>query len=115
LTIVYNQGNEFWIEQHTVTITLIDAAGIQSTGVTNVNRPGNCVGYSVTPGFPSNNDNTQAVSLISMLDQGSGTLGVGEFITGFVVRVVKQIGTAGNTNVAINVTLLMRGRGPIST
>lgn len=111
MTIIFNEGDRFWIEQHTVNVTLTDAAGFVDSALTAMHKSGTIVGYNLTPGLPVNNDNSQAVALISLLDQGSGTIVPGESITGFIVRITKQIGTAGNTVIAINVMLLVRGEG----
>jgi len=111
MVIVFEQGARFWIEQHSVSLTIPDAAGRTDSAVINVDRPGNCVGHTVTAGIAASNDNSQAIALLSLLDPGSGSIANGEFITGVIARITKAAGTAGNTVVVLNITLLMRGSG----
>jgi len=111
MTIVYSEGDRFWIEQHTVNLTLTDAAGQVSTAAQLLDKAGSCIGYSVTAGGVVSNDNSQAVAIIALLDQGAGTIGLGEIITAFIVRVTKQVGTDGNTILPLTITLIMRGTG----
>jgi len=114
LTIVFNLGDEFWIEQLNLVVQLQDAAGEYSSAVLNLQKPGNAVGYTITPTNPADNDNVQAVGIVHLTNQAGGSIASGAFITGVTANITKAIGTAGNTNVSINVSLLMRGTGPIS-
>jgi len=114
MTIVYNVGDEFWIEQLNLVVQLQDAAGEYSSSVLSLVKPGNCIGYTITPTNPADNDNTQAVGIVHLTSQTGGSIASGAFITGVTANITKAIGTAGNTNVSINVSVLMRGTGPVS-
>jgi len=113
MTIVYNEGNEFWIEQLNIIVQIPDAAGETNSSGINLVKPGNCVGFTAMTTNPPNNDNSQAVSIISLETAGGAAISSGLFITSVRAVVTKQIGTAGLTNISINITLLMRGTGPI--
>jgi len=110
MTIIFETGNEFWIEQLEDTVTIEDAAGLYNSGILNLERSGRCLGFSVTVITAANNDNTQAIGSILLLDQGSGSITFGELLTGIVTRIQKQIGTAGNIVVTVKIMLFMRGR-----
>jgi len=114
MTIVFTAGDEFWIEQLNLVVQLENAAGEYSSGVLALQKPGNVVGYTITPTNPADNDNTQAVGIVHLTSQTGGSIPSGAFITGVTANVIKEAGTAGNTNVSINVSMLMRGTGPIS-
>jgi len=106
--IVFQQGKHFHIETHLVTVETDDATIITSA-LTNLDIPGNVVGYFSTAGFAPANDNTQANGLITILDQGNGTIFLGEAITGFVVRLHKQAGVSGTSNMNVIVAFMIRG------
>lgn len=111
MSIIYTQGNDFWIETLLIQITLTDAAGAITTTNTPLERAGTCIGYMSTMGFFPANDNTENLGGISVLDQGSGTIFLGEAITGIVIRAQKAVGTAGNTVGNVIVTLMMKTTG----
>jgi len=114
MTIIFSQGDEFWIEQLNLVVQLQDAAGEYSSAVLNLEKPGSCIGYTITPTNPADNDNTQAVGIVHLTSQVGGSIASGQPISGVTANVIKAIGTAGNTNVSINVTVLMRAVGPVS-
>jgi len=110
MTIIFETGNEFWIEQLEDTVTIPNGAGLTDSGVLNLERSGRCLGFSVTVITAASNDNSQAIGSILLLDQGSGSITYGELITGVVTRIQKLAGTAGNTVVTVKIMLFMRGR-----
>jgi len=114
MTIIFEMGDEFWIEQLNLVVQLQDAAGEYSSGVLSLTKPANCVGYTITPTNPTDNDNTQAVGIVHLTQQAGGSIASGQPITGVIANIIKEAGTDGNTNVSINVSLLLRGTGPIS-
>jgi len=114
MTIVFNIGNEFWIEQLNTVVQIDDAAQEYSSVVLNLTKPGNIVGYTITPTNAANNDNTQAIGVVHLTSQGGGAIASGAFITGVIANIIKSAGTAGTSNVSINISVLIRGTGPIS-
>jgi len=114
MTIIFLVGKDFWIEQLNLAIQIPDAAGETNSGALTLERPGNCIGFTATVTNPPDNDNSQAIGIIS-LEQGSGgSIASGQPITSVRATVIKEAGTAGNTNISINISLLMRATGPIS-
>jgi len=113
MTIVFNLGGEFWIEQLNVTVQIPDAAGETNSVGINLVKPGNCVGFTAMSTNPPNNDNSQAVAIISLETGGGASISSGLFITSVRATITKFAGTAGLTNIPVNITLLMRGTGPI--
>ena len=85
------------IEMLEFIVTIADAAGRYFSGVNNLERPGSFMGGSVVTTAMGNNDNSEAVGSTELRNQVSGALGFGDQVTGVVVRVNKQAGTAGNT------------------
>jgi len=110
MTIIFQQGNQFWIESHNVTVILADAAGNDDSNTQIVDRGGHLMGWTITGRFVPNNDNSQATASFAIRDTG-GSINIGDEIISFFVRMQKQIGTAGNTNFDLNVMLFMRGSG----
>jgi len=111
MTIIFEMGNRFWIEELNAVVPLVDAAGRVSSPVGNLTRAGVYLGGAVYVRFGPDNDNVQAVGTIEILDQASGTLDSGDNITGIIVRANKELGTAGATNLSCNVLMFMRGSG----
>jgi len=108
--IEYGSGG-FWVESLTDSVTIVDAAGVQTSSTRTIEKPGIVLGYSICPVAPANNDNVQAIGSITVLEQSGGGIGLGEFITGIRTQIIKQIGTAGNTVITVEIVLFMRGRG----
>jgi len=96
MTIIWTDG-DLHLESHRLNLTITDAAGLNFSGVTNVDLGGNVVAAMISPLEIPNNDNTQAIGCFEIRDQTGGVISYGEAITGFQVRLVKQIGTAGAT------------------
>lgn len=109
MTIIFGLGDEFWIESHQITISILDAVGISQSGNIALDRPGTCLGITMTGIETSNVDNIQLI--------GGSDIGVngntdnweyGLHIFDFRVRLFKLVGTGGATPYNINVLLFMR-------
>jgi len=111
MTIIFSQGNNFWIESLIIPVTLVNSAGGTSqSAVITLEKPGDVLGLSTTASDSDQNDNVQAIGLVILLDQGSDNIVFGENITGVRIRLVKQAGTDGNITMSFHVLLFMRGR-----
>jgi len=109
MTIIFEYGDEFWIERMESTVTLEDAAGRYASGIATLERAGDFLsGFAIARSL-ANNDNAQAVGGMEMRNQGFTNMTFGQAITGVTIRVMKQIGTAGNTAMPIIITVFMRG------
>jgi len=109
MTIIKDEGDDFWIESHLYSIVLTDAAGLVTGSDTNLDSPGTLLGITITPINTPNNDNTQSVGTWDALfNAGADAFAIGLHIADFRLRVTKLIGTAGNTTLFFAVLLLMR-------
>jgi len=97
MPIIYEDGDRFWIEQYTINVTLLDAAGRYDAADENMIKIGAVVGMVATCQQMINNDNAQAVGSWEIRDESGNSLPYGERATQFRFRVVKQVGTAGST------------------
>jgi len=112
MTIIFELGDQFWIESHETTVALTDSAGLKQGSDTAVDRAGTCLGYSITPTVAPSNDNQQAVgAFFCVFNDASANLTIGLHIFNFRFRVLKQAGTAGSTNMTANLLLFMRKSG----
>jgi len=112
MTIIFQDGNRFWIELLPISITITDAAGIVSSSVFNLERPGAFIGGAISYGFgDGTTDNMQACGALMLLDQGGGTIVLGENITGIIGRIAKQVGTSGNQAINLVAIVFLRGTG----
>jgi len=110
MTIIYENGNEFWIEYFQVSITIGDAAGTTTSSASFLERDGAFLGCAMIGRNHSNNDNTQAVSAMEIKSSGGGTnINFGDEITQINLRITKAAGTAGNTTMTFHVLVFMRG------
>lgn len=111
MTIIFQFGQEFWIEYVEAVCTIQDAAGFYTSGAMNLEREGSYVGgIAGCRGF-IDNDNSQAVGGWDLRDASGNTLTFEEVINHAHVRVHKQAGTAGNTNLTMTaIIFLKRGR-----
>jgi len=108
MAIIFQVGEEFWIESHFVFIIVPDAAGATSSGAINLDRPGDFLGGVAIANNSATNDNAQAVGAVMLTDATPSALTFGESLTQFQVRITKLAGTAGNTQINIMVTLFLR-------
>jgi len=108
MTVIFIQGDLFWIEVLDVNVTLMDAAGVYQSGVIPLEKAGNCIGFSESLENAQNNDNVQAMGGCEVR-QGAGTqINIGDFVPDIRVRAKKQIGTAGNTVIGFRIMMFMR-------
>jgi len=107
MPIIFQLGENFWIEQHDIAITIDDAAGIATSAIVNLDRPGTHLHSSAIVIGGADNDNSQAIGYVRMLAQ-SGNMAYGLSITGFRIRVGKVAGTAGSTAITYSVITFMR-------
>jgi len=109
MVIIFQKGDEFWIEIGSVALSIPDAAGNAQSSIVNLERSGNYIGGTVIASTSSDNDNTQAIGLVELRGSPTGTLSFGVFTSGVRVRINKQIGTAGASNVTFHFLIFMRG------
>lgn len=107
MTLIFKTNN-FWIERHEVTISLPDIAGRVFSGAINLDRAGHVVGFSCSPSGMPNNDNGEAVGAWEVRDAGGGIIAFGEELTAVSVRVNKQAGTAGASNITFVIMVFVR-------
>jgi len=110
MVIIFQKGNEFWIEQVIVSVTIPDAAGRTTGGNTTLQRAGIFVGGAIAGQSGTDNDNSQAIGNVELRGTPTGTLTLGVFVSGVGARVAKQLGTAGNTVMSYNAIVMLRGR-----
>jgi len=109
MVIIFQKGNEFWIEFLSVALSIPDAAGNSQSSIVNLERSGNYIGGSVIATTSTDNDNTQAIGLVELRGSPTGTLSFGVFASGVRVRINKALGTAGASNVTFHFVVCMRG------
>jgi len=79
------------------------------SGALPLDRNGRFCGATVIGRSGAVNDNTEAVGYIDLVASGGGALfDFGSVATQFNVRVYKQVGTAGNTNITLNVLIFLK-------
>jgi len=108
MPIIFEEGDRFWIEQHTVTVALEDAAGRYDAADTNLIKKGSVVGYTATCQQMVDNDNAEAVGMWEIRDESGSNLVYGERTTQFRLRVIKAAGTAGTTNQTWQILLFIK-------
>jgi len=108
LTIIFENGDEFWIEQIRPTVDLEDAAGRYNSDAFALERTGNVLSFSCVGQAVQNNNNSEAVGSVEVRDASGANISYGERLSQIRVRVNKQIGTAGTTTQTYQVTLFMR-------
>jgi len=109
LTVIFQNGEEFWIERLNFNMVISDAAGIYNSGGQAIKEGFYLIGSVSAQSLP-NNDNTQATSIMQLRGQNPArNLELGDRINQIEVRIVKQAGTAGDSNVNVQVCLMMRG------
>jgi len=112
MTIIFQEGTRFWIESILVSVTAADAAGRYFSASTPLARSGTILGVSVGPlSTGGNNDNSQVVGAIEIRDGGGATITLGQQLNNISMRIVKEIGTAGNIILSFNLLVFMRGSG----
>lgn len=107
MTIIFGRGDEFYIERLRSLVTLSDAAGFDTSAVTNLERSGDVLSFSTGIEFSANTTNSQAVGTVQVRDQASGLITHGGFLSGIIIFLNKQVGT-GATVVTVITTLFMR-------
>lgn len=111
MTIIYQQGQVFWIEVHAVPIILSDAAGAYSSAPINMDREGNCVGVMyANQSLGSLGDNAQALAGGMQIRRVTGLANwtIGLKMADFLCRVVKTVGTEGDITTIFQVTFFMK-------
>lgn len=109
--IIFQLGENFWIESIDLPqITIPDAAGRESSVLLPLERPGICVGQSLSQRGGPDNDNTQAIGQFDLRKQDASQISYGDFVSAVLWRVTKQAGTAGNSNQTATCMLFMRKR-----
>jgi len=103
------EGNGYHIEYHAVTVSVGDGVSFNSSNVP-LDRPGTFIGGSISLGSGAANDNVEAMGGLFLLDQGAGIITFGEDITGIVVGVRKQSGTAGANDVVFHAVVYIRDK-----
>jgi len=112
MTIIFEMGNEFWIEVVNLPIiTVMDAAGRYNSAGVNLERSGRFIGGAILNTGGTSNDNTQAIGIQDLRASPNNVLTVGLLINAVLWRVYKEIGTAGDTTVNGIAILFMRGSG----
>jgi len=109
MTIIFQKGNEFWIESIELSLSVPDVLGRTDSAVVNLERSGFFLGVAEGRVQAGNNDNTQAIGWTDIRDQGGAKLDIGDRVTGILMRVTKQAGTAGPTLITSNVLIFLRG------
>jgi len=109
MPIIFQNGNNFWIEYHVVAVTLSDAAGRYDSALINLVRAGRFIGGSIVSSFLTDDDNAEAIGTTELRE--ANALDFGELTSNFRVRVNKAIGTAGDVTEFFHVMIFLRGSG----
>jgi len=107
MTIIYSQGDLFWIETHELTLAIGDPVGRDISGAVAPDKVGLFLGGCVTAIFADNNDNCQAVGTTELRINGLTPVINGR-VDSFQVRINKQVGTGGAANINYLIMLYMR-------
>lgn len=108
MTIIFMQGDVFWIESHMIDFVIVDAAGTTLSAITNLDKPGTCLGYSMTLTETDTNTNVRALGGVMLQNQAGAIIHAPVDITGIRIRSSKEVGSTGNVTVDYNVILFMR-------
>jgi len=112
MPIIFELGDEFWIEHVTLaTITMADAAGRITSTNTVLERPGTYLGAAFVSIGGGDVGNTQAIGWYDLRDQGGTALTFGENLTGLVWRITKQAATGAGTVTASVLVFMRKARG----
>jgi len=108
MTVVYEFGDEFWIEHLRIGGTALpDAAGRTTTASINLERSGHFVGASVYKTFIENNSNAQQFGTEHLRHGGGAVLSQGELVNSLEIRFDKGIGT-GTGTVTYEITVFLK-------
>jgi len=110
MTIIFEMGDQFWIESFDVNVTIEDAAGSYNNSAGNIpfERAGTYLGAAIVLGSLVNNDNTQAIGAVEINNIGFINLAIGNQMTGIRLVVTKTAGTAGSTVMTYSVIVFLR-------
>jgi len=110
MVIIFQRGNEFWIEYIACTLALTDAAGQVTGTAVDLEREGFFIGGSMSCYTAAVNDNCQAMGELEIRGLPNGTLSFGTRVAQIRARCQKQAGTDGNVTVSLAGMVFMRGR-----
>ena len=100
---------DLWIQSTTVQITVTNAAGVYSSPLTQLDKPGRYAGVAMGFLNVTNNDNSQAIGGYSFRRRNPNATPVyGDAFTEWDVRIVKQVGTAGATIIDLAVMIWLK-------
>jgi len=104
MAIIFELGEEFWIETFIATVTGVTQNVTESGTNTPLERPGFLVGWTAVTatGMPRN-------PLVQLADQSNANLTIGAHITGIVAR-MRPTSASPVGDVQIIACLFMRGR-----
>jgi len=104
---IIDTDTDRWIEYHEIALTLPDAAGEVNSLSTVLNKNGRFRGCAIVARSGAPNDNTEAVGLITILNQTGAIIDLNTQITGIRINVKKQLGTAGATVITFHVLVFL--------
>jgi len=110
MVIIFQQGKEFWIERVSVSVVIPDAAGETTGTAVSLERAGFFLGGSISISNVLPNDNAQGIGSIELRGLPTGQIILGTFVEQVRGVIQKQLGTAGNTTVSLQIMAFMRGR-----
>jgi len=98
MTIIFQDGGNFWIESMQISVTLPAIESTTQSTTTNLVRAGRYIGSMITPlGFGGAGDADESCGLTALLNQAGAELTYGNSITG--VRVAQAKIAGGDTQV----------------
>jgi len=109
MTIIFEKGDEFWIESHQRTLAMVAGAGSVFQNF-NLNKPGHIIGFVETCASIDTAEGRDSIGSAEIVDNGGAVLPIGVFRTNVTVRVGK-IATASSFVYISQILLFMRGRG----
>jgi len=111
MTVIFQKGNEFWIEHIPVTISLVDAAGLITGVAVPLQKPGFFLGGSIVWTSVASNDNAAAVGAVEIRGLPTGSLStLGTFVEQVRARIQKTLGTDGAATLNGICMVYLRGR-----
>jgi len=108
MVIIFEHGDEFWIEHLNIDISLGDPAGRYVSSAAALERSGVYVGSAIITQLLTNNDNTQAMGGMPEVRAGGAPAAYGTFTDTIIIRQTKQIGTAGATIVNYQALIFLK-------
>jgi len=111
MTVIFEHGDEFWIEYLRIGGTALpNAAGRTTTASVLLERSGHYVGGYVNKTFIENNSNAQGYGTEHIRNNLGGTIAQGDLINGIQIRFDKIIGTGTGTITFEIIVFLKKGR-----